>query len=96
MKCDCKRCDGSGEIVCPDCGGDGGRDVPIQRVVLKTDNPNFYDLSELRKDAIRIMRQAEQLRKLNPERAQTYTEQELACLTEINRQANEVQRRNPE
>lgn len=90
MKCTCKECHGSGAIECPDCSGTGTYEHGIDSVKLDRESGNFGELSELQKDARRVIRQAEQLAKLKPERSERYKKQLSAVLRSINKQADEL------
>jgi hypothetical protein len=90
FSCDCKRCDGSGEIVCPDCGGQGSFPQSIETAKLDKDMPHFAELVELQKDAWRVRAQCEELQFLNPTGSVRYTEQLNGALATIEGQAAKV------
>ena len=91
MKCNCDRCSGNGEITCPDCNGQGTLEITIETIVLKSSMAHVEELTALKADAARIRRQAAELKALNPHRKGSYADQEIACLNEINRQADKIQ-----
>ncbi len=88
MNCQCEECGGSGR--CQECGGSGGSNSLIQYAEIRKGVKNYEELMELKKDAARVMRQAERLIELNPTRAESYRMQVDACLVEINSQANKL------
>lgn len=90
MKCDCEACNGTGHIPCLDCGGTGSFYGHIEKMVLFPAMKNYEELCALKADALRVIRQAERLKSLRPERADCYAEQLKSTLNTINLQAERV------
>ncbi len=90
MKCNCIQCKGEGRIVCPDCDGRGTGEVSIQSITLEPGMDHFEELRELQKDAHRVQCDAEQLKLLRPDRADSYEAQLQGALFIINGQADAV------
>ena len=91
MKCKCSRCNGYGEIECPDCEGEGiGDEISVGAAKLNPEMENYEELKALQDDARRLRRQTERLIELKPEREKIYREQLAACLTVVEGQANEL------
>ena len=88
MKCSCSSCGGTGQIQCPECGGDGMEEKSIERVALRKNDKHYDELMELQGDATRVIDQAMRLNVLKPERSKSYNEQLRGCLAVINRQAD--------
>lgn len=84
MKCTCEECRGEGQIPCPECDGQGTYDGPIEKIQLISTMHNYQELRALQKDAGRAIRQAAQLKKLNPARADSYQAQLDGTLVVIN------------
>lgn len=93
MKCTCQECQGRGRIECPECAGTGEVRSTIERVALDSAMTGYAELVELQKDARRCIKQAEELRKVNPARAAAYDEQLVAALSTIDRQAETVSKK---
>lgn len=94
MKCYCGNCHGSGEVVCPECDGEGTYEGDIQDVKLERSMENYDDLIEFQKDANRVIKQARRLSEMKPERAESYAAQLRATLFVINAQADRVAKEN--
>ena len=90
MKCECKECNGSGEIECPDCNGTGEDDREISDIVFDKEHPYFEELTALQGDAKRVSAQFRELARRNPARLESYDGQLRATLNKIERQAEEV------
>lgn len=90
MKCTCQECSGRGRINCPECEGSGQGIYAIDRICLDKSMPGYTQLVELQRDALRCIKQAEQLTRLNPFREASYHEQLSGCLAVINKQAEDV------
>lgn len=90
MKCTCEECNGSGTIPCPECDGKGDYSGSIERIQLERGMHNYDELVALQKDAKRVISQAERLKALNPQRADSYAAQLSATLFVINGQAEEA------
>jgi hypothetical protein len=87
----CETCDGTGE--CPECQGSGKiQGLPIEQMRLDKWEKHYEELKELQADAKRVIRQAEELTALKPDRADLYRGQLAVCLLKINRQAEKVVR----
>lgn len=93
MKCECEECEGTGEIECPECEGQGTFEGSIETIYLEKSVNNYEELSELQKDAKRVIRQAAQLKQMNPARAESYDAQLKATLAVINQEADEEAKR---
>jgi hypothetical protein len=93
MKCTCKECNGNGEIPCPECDGQGTYEVSIETITLEKTVKNYDELSEIQKDAKRVIRQAAKLKELNPARGDSYDAQLKATLFVINGQAEAAAKR---
>lgn len=87
MKCECRECSGSGEIPCLECDGQGTYECSIENITLEKTVKNYDELTEIQKDAKRVIRQAMQLKAMNPARAESYDAQLKATLFVINGQA---------
>jgi RecJ-like exonuclease len=90
MKCQCEECQGRGTITCPECNGRGELDCSIEIIALKKSMHNYDELLELQRDAMRVIRQAQRLAELNPQRSESYYEQLKGCLFVINSQAEKA------
>lgn len=90
MKCDCATCKGSGHVPCLDCDGSGALDAPIQSAAFSANHAHYDELVELQKDAQRCIKQAEELKVLQPSRAESYQQQLAATLFVIESQAEKV------
>lgn len=93
MKCDCETCNGSGAIPCPECDGSGTVYGHIENQVLQPAMKNYKELFELHADALRVIKQAETLKALRPERADCYAEQLKSTLNTINLHAERVSKK---
>jgi hypothetical protein len=93
MRCNCERCRGDGEIVCPECNGRGHYEGALERMVLERGVENYDELLALQNDAKRVIRQADTLTKLRPDRASSYAAQLDAALETINREADNLERK---
>jgi len=91
----CKRCDGEGQIQCPVCDGRGTRDVPIQDAKFDGTEEHCEELYALQDDARRAIRQAEELSRIQPARADSYTRQLESVLEEIENQVDKIQKGKP-
>src|SRR5438477_12945317 len=91
MRCECSFCRGSGEITCPECDGKGVYIGSIESLKLERSFKNYDELIEFQKDAKRVILQAERLKAMKPERAESYNEQLRGALIIINWQAESVQ-----
>ena len=87
MKCICTACCGGGTVKCRECDGIGEITIGIDKAELPKSHKHFDELSLLQKDARRAKAQAERLKELNPKHAGNYTEQLLATLAAIEKQA---------
>lgn len=94
MKCDCQECNGRGEITCPECDGQGTHERAIEDATLEKTVKNYDELLVIQRDAKRVIRQAAQLKVMNPERAESYDAQLKATLFVINKQAEAAVGRN--
>ena len=90
MKCDCQTCNGNGRIVCPECDGAGNSEASIDNIKIPVNHRHRDELLLLRSDAIRINSQARELTKLNPSKADSYTQQAAAALAEVEKQAGKL------
>lgn len=86
--CRCPDCRGTGE--CAQCKGSGKLGASIENVTLNKDSAFYPELSELQKDAKRVIRQASELTKMNPKRAGSYRIQLESTLKSINLLAEEA------
>ena len=93
MKCQCEECRGRGTIECPECNGRGEWDGSIENITLEKSMHNYDELLELQRDAKRVIRQAQRLTELNPQRGDSYSEQLKGCLFVINGQAEKAAKR---
>jgi DnaJ-class molecular chaperone len=90
MKCDCKYCNGTGTRRCDDCDGSGQADLDIDEIRIERDTPNGDALRELKSDAARVRRQADELTRLRPSHARFYESQLHEALAKINNQADNL------
>ena len=90
MKCTCKRCDGTGQTVCPDCNGQGEEIISIEQLDIHPNMEHRAEFEELKKDAARVRRQCAELQLLNPARMQSYNDQMIGALNSINAQADKL------
>jgi hypothetical protein len=90
FSCDCPRCAGAGQIMCPDCRGEGTKEASIERAVLTKDMTHYSQLLELQQDARLTRRKYAVLCELNPSCSGRYTEQLFATLATIEAQAAKV------
>lgn len=92
MHCTCTECNGEGvvEIECSECLGAGAIDEPIEQSNLFPSINNYQEVFELQRDAKRVISQADQLKKLRPDRAESYDAQLKAMLFIIDAQATEA------
>lgn len=89
MKCDCTKCHGNGtiEIECPDCDGDGSNNIPIERAPLDLSDEHYPALLQIQQDAQRIIKQGAELANFKPHRADSYARQTAACLAILDHEA---------
>lgn len=90
MKCMCSECGGTGHVACPECDGQGAVTTDLRVYKIPEGSPHYDELRALQQDAQRCTSQAVRLRKLRPERSGSYTEQELATLAAIHKQADKL------
>ncbi len=90
MKCTCENCDGDGVVECDDCNGKGKTEMPIQNAILDHLHPKYDELLELQKDAKRAIKQCNELKDMRPDRIDSFNQQLVVTLTEINRQADKL------
>jgi hypothetical protein len=77
-------------VTCPECDGDGTISEGIECASLDKTHKNYFELAELKSDALRVISQTNRLKELKPERSGSYNEQMITTLAEINRQANKL------
>lgn len=90
MKCTCEECNGSGRVVCLECDGTGMANVDLRVWKIPETQKHYSELVELQRDAQRVTGQAVRLRALRPNRSGSYTEQEIATLAAIQKQADKL------
>ena len=92
MKCACQKCQGDGiiEIVCPDCDGDGDRNIPIERIKFDPADEHYPALLQIQQDAQHLIKQAAELANLKPHRADSYARQTAACLAILDHEAQSL------
>lgn len=90
MKCECEYCGGDGVVECDDCNGEGEFDYAIQVAPLNESHPKYDDLLQLQSDAKRVIEQCEELKKMRPDRIDSFNQQLIVTLKEINRQADKL------
>lgn len=92
MKCDCNKCHGNGtiEIECPDCDGEGDRNIPIERIDLDRSDEHYPELLQIQLDAQHLIHQAAELANLKPHRADSYARQTAACLAILDHEAQSL------
>ena len=90
MNCECEACNGEGTIVCDDCGGSGSVKRHIHSVVFDPTGKNYEKLILLQKDAVRVIKQCDELKILRPNSIDSLNQQLVATLNEIERQANKL------
>ena len=95
MKCECKTCKGEGtvEVSCHDCDGEGRYFRCITTVDLEAigrlDSSDLESLGRLQADAARCQDQAVRLPQMNPACADSYAQQLRATLAKLNQEADE-------
>jgi hypothetical protein len=89
MKCDCDDCNGTGR--CQECGGSGQTETRLERFSVDEKHPRADELNDLKSDALRVLREADTLCQLRPDRTLSYRAQCDNVLAEINRQADKIQ-----
>lgn len=90
MKCQCEYCGGDGVVECDDCNGKGETDYTIQDAPLNGLHPKYEELFQLQLDARRAIAQCEELKKMRPDRIDSFNQQLFVTLKEINRQADKL------
>ena len=90
MKCQCETCEGKGVLICDDCSGKGEVESLIQLAELDESHPRFDELFQLKQDARRAIRQCVELKKMRPDRIDSFNQQLIVTLNEINRQADKL------
>ena len=90
MKCQCETCEGKGVLICDDCNGKGENDYAIQVAPLDESHPKYDELLQLQSDANRVIAQCEELKKMRPDRIDSFNQQLESTLKEINRQADKL------
>lgn len=93
MKCYCDECGGTGQINCPECEGQGEQEGDIADIKLERNMKHYDDLIECQKDARRVIKQAERLTQINPNRMKSYEAQLSATLFIINAEADKISKR---
>ena len=83
MKTPCPECDGTGHITCDNCNGFGEDECDIMHIKLTPDMPHYNQLIELRRDAVRLRHQADELKRLMPARANSYENQFEAAMKAV-------------
>lgn len=90
MKCECEECDGTGSVKCQECGGTGKVEVAWINAPIPKNHTHRAELEALKQDVQRVRKQAQELRTLNPSRSGSYSEQEIATIASIERQARRL------
>ena len=90
MKCACGYCGGNGTVICDDCNGKGDAYYTIQDAPLNELHPKYDELFQLQLDAKRAIAQCEELKKMRPDRIDSFNQQLVATLKDINRQADKL------
>lgn len=90
MKCECPECQGTGQIPCSKCDGDGDVNVPIERMTLDCESKQYRALLAIQQDAWRIIRQYAVCANLKPHRADSYARQTAACLAILDHEAQTI------
>lgn len=99
MKCECDTCKGSGiiEVTCQECAGEGQHSRCISTVDLKAmgrlNSDDLERLEQIQSDAARCQDQAERLTQINPACANSYADQLLATLAQLNQEADAIVRK---
>ena len=93
MNCECQNCKGDGVVTCWDCDGKGTEWVPILEADIPKTHPKFNEVKALKDDARKAKRDFEVLSGLNPASFHSYQEQLKKTMDEIERQAEELEKR---
>ena len=93
MKCECEECGGDGVIECPECEGSGYFDFSILDAPPEKGVRNFEALLNCHLAAVTARRQAAELIKLKPEHTASYERQLKQTLERIEREAEEIQKK---
>lgn len=91
----CKNCNGTGKVVCDECGGEG--ELGFELAVLETAKLNprgkhFDELLALKNDAARVRSDAQRLIEIVPGRAESYRAQMEGALAVIELRAEKLWR----
>jgi hypothetical protein len=93
MKCKCDHCEGSGVAACYECDGEGTLNVSIIDLKPSKSEKHYEALLELHLSAVIAERQALELIKLKPEHTESYNLQLKQTLEQIEREAEELQKK---
>lgn len=88
MNCTCKNCQGTGEVPCFECHGDGYYEITIENATLDKDMPHYQELLDLQADARAARTATARLKELNFFAVESYEAQFKTTLASINRQAD--------
>ena len=86
MICKCPRCEGMGQITCAACDGTGQRGPSVLTAKLDREEADFARRRELQLEAQTVVKQAEELCKLLPSKADKYNAQRDELLTDLQRE----------
>ena len=90
MRCVCAECDGAGEIVCPECGGDGGTYESIDKARIPSTVKCYDELRDLQMVAATCKRQCDELSEMMPHNADKYRAQLAGIIDDLNVSAEKI------
>lgn len=86
MKINCEYCDATGQVICPECDGEGVCDVDLLDM---NDTERSKEFSEIQEHARRVQMQHDELCKLKPEKKAEYDSQLSKVLRELEKEAED-------